>query len=72
VKERDFSRVYIYLQAERLCWRIRFRVTDATAFRKTFIIFHFPFVILDLPLKKLGSSGFSSMANLKLQMENGK
>jgi hypothetical protein len=35
-------------------------------------IYHFPFVILDLSLKKLGPSGFSSMTNLKLQMENDK
>jgi hypothetical protein len=36
------------------------------------IIYHFPFVILDLPLKEIGLSGFLSMANLKLQMENDK
>jgi len=42
----------------------------ATAFKE--IIFHFPFVILALPSEKIGSSGFSSMKNLKLQNENGK
>jgi hypothetical protein len=35
------------------------------------IIFHFPFVILDLSLKKIGRA-VSSMTNLKLQMENEK
>jgi hypothetical protein len=34
------------------------------------IIFHFSFVILDLSLEEIGSSGFSSMTNLKLQMKN--
>jgi hypothetical protein len=43
---------------------------DATAFKKN--IYHFPFVILDLSLKKLGPIGFSSMTNLKLKMENDK
>jgi len=40
------------------------------AFKKN--IFHFPFVILDLSLEEIGSSGCSSMTNLKLQMENEK
>jgi len=36
------------------------------------IIFHFPFVILDLSLEKIGSIVFSSITNLKLQIENEK
>jgi hypothetical protein len=36
------------------------------------IIFHFPFIILDLSLEEIGSSGVSSMANLRSQMENEK
>jgi hypothetical protein len=43
---------------------------DAIAVKK--IIFHFQFVILDLSLEKDGSSAFSSIANVKLQMENEK
>jgi hypothetical protein len=35
-------------------------------------ICHFPFVILNLSLKKSDRASFSSMTNLKLQMENGK
>jgi len=35
-------------------------------------IFHFQFVILDLSLEGIRSSGFSSMTNLKLQIENEK
>jgi hypothetical protein len=36
------------------------------------IIFHFPFVILYLSLEEIGSRIFSSMTNIKLQMENEK
>jgi len=42
----------------------------AIALKKS--IFHFQFVILDLPLEEIRSSGFSSMTNLKLQIENEK
>jgi hypothetical protein len=48
---------------------------DAKAFKRShfsFFIFHFSFVILDLPLKEIGSNAFSAMANLKLQMKNEK
>jgi len=40
------------------------------AFKKN--IFHFQFVILDLSLEEIRSSRFSSMTNLKLQIENEK
>jgi hypothetical protein len=43
---------------------------DAIVFKK--IILHFPFVNLDLSLEELGSSGFTTMTNQKLQMENEK
>jgi hypothetical protein len=36
------------------------------------IIFHFPFLILNLSLKKKRSIQFLSMTNLKSQMENDK
>jgi hypothetical protein len=45
------------------CW-----VLGAIAFTKN--ICSFQFVILDLSLKEIESSGSSSMANLKLQIEN--
>jgi hypothetical protein len=41
---------------------------DAIAFKK--IIYHFPFVILDLSLKEIGSSPF--FFNDKFKIKNGK
>jgi hypothetical protein len=41
---------------------------DAIAFKE--IIYHFPFIILDLSLEDVGSSALSSISNLKLQMKN--
>jgi hypothetical protein len=41
---------------------------DDIAFKKK--IYNFQFVILDLSLEEIVSMRFSSMANLKLQIEN--